>query len=492
MKFSLNLRLIFVILSFVSIILGGTMLIGLFCALAYHEADMARIFLPLALCFGFGGFLLLRFSRGRLKSKTIRIREGILAVALCWVFAAALGALPYLLAGSHHTFIDAFFESTACVTTTGSTLVDDLASLPKSLLFWRQFTNWIGGLGIIIFAITIIPMLGYGAANLANAEMMGRATDKIRARVKDSVRNIFLLFLTITVAEILLLAAGGTGVFDAFVLSFSSVANGGFANYHVGATTGGSLYVDVVVSVFCVIAAMSFVSYQLLLKRRIRDFFRETEIRLFIIILAVMCLFVYIILLASDVYDTAGEAARYGILQTISFMATAGYSGANVDIWPQSTHWLLIAAMIVGGCSGSTSSGVKVVRVAVMLSLIKRNFHKRLHPNAVVAVKLGDKAVPADRVSSIATFVTLFTMTVLLSCFVLSFENLDAETTLGTVMAMISNTGLVLGPGIEFNGALTVFSQFSRVYMSLLMIAGRLELFTIVLLFTPIFWRPYR
>ena len=491
MKSSLNLRLILMILSFACIIIGGTMLVGLLCSLVYQENSMTNIFWPLTLLYIAGGFLLLRFSRRKLKAQTIKVREGILAVTLCWVFSCVLGALPYLLAGSHHTFIDAFFESTACVTTTGSTLVANLAILPKSLLFYRQFTNWLGGLGIIIFAITIIPMLGFGSANLANAEMMGQTVDNMRTRVKDTGRNIFVIFLAMTVLEMLLLMADRVSLYDAFVIAFSSVANGGFSTYQMG-SEGGSLYVDVINCVFCILGAISFVSYQLLLKRRVRDFFKEAEIRWFLIFLGVICALVFIILLASGVYGSVADTARYGIMQTVSYVATSGYSGVNVDIWPQSAHWLLIIGMIVGGCSGSTSSGIKIVRAAVVVSLIKRNFYKRLHPNAVVAVKLGDRPVPADRVSSIATYVILFAIVVLVSCFALSFENLDGETTLGTVIAMISNTGLILGPGIKIGAAFTNFSQFSLLYMSILMIAGRLELFTVALLFSPAFWRPYR
>ncbi|MDR3363600.1 MAG: hypothetical protein LBS91_01425 [Clostridiales Family XIII bacterium] len=492
MKFSLNIRLVFLILSMVSVILGGTMLIGLAVSLVYREPGMTRIFLTLLIVFVAAGLAGMRLSRHNLKAQAIKIREGILAVTLCWVFAAALGALPYLLAGSHHSFIDAFFESTACITTTGSTLIENLADLPKSLLFWRQFTNWIGGLGIIIFAITIIPMLGFGAANLASAETTGQTVERIRSRMSDMARGISILFVVLTGAEIMLLLAGGTGLYDAFVLSFGSLGNGGFANYHADLLSEDSMYIEAVIAIFCIVASMSFVSYQLLLKRRVGDFFKETEIRMFLGMAAVFAVLIFFILAVSKTYDSAAEAARHGVFQTLSFITTAGYKSADFDAWPRVTHWLLLIVMVVGGCSGSTSGGVKVVRAAVALSLIRRNIYKRLHPNAVVAVKLGDKAVPADRVSSIATFMILYVLVTLFSCVVLSLENLDAETTLGTVVAMLSNTGLVIGPGLGYGDAFTVFSQFSRVYMSLLMIAGRLELFTIVLLFSPAFWRPYR
>ena len=489
MKSSLNIRLILVILSVVSLILSCSMLIGLIISLIYAEKNMTNIFLLLLLVFAGAGCIVFRISRKGIKSETIKIRDGIVAVTLCWVFAAVLGTLPYLMAGTHNSFIDAFFESTACITTTGATLIDNFAELPKSLLFWRQLTSWFGGIGIVIFAITIIPLFGFGSANLASAESTIQTLEKIQSRATDTVRTIVLFFLVLTGAEVLLLLAGGIGVFDAFVLTFSSMGNGGFASYQADALLQSSLYVEVIIGVFCVIAALSFVSYQLLLKGRIRDFFKEFEIRTYLIMIGIVCALVFIILYSANVYETAGDTVRYGVYQTISFVTTAGYSVTDTNVWPQATHWLLMAVMIVGGCSGSTSGGIRVVRAAVAFSAIRRMLYRKLHPNAVLAVRLGDRVVPEERVTSIMTFMIVYALIVMLSCFVLSFDNIDGETTLSAVIAMISNTGLVLGPGIGFGEPLTVFSQFSRLYMSVLMIAGRLELFTIVLLFTPVFWR---
>ena len=465
------------------------MLVGLVCALIFSEPLMARVFLTLMLVLIAVGYFMFRFSRKPMEKQTLKIREGILTVALCWIFACLLGGLPYLLSGTHATFIDAFFEATSCLTTTGATLFENLGEVQKSLLFWRQFTNWLGGLGIIIFAISIIPMLGFGAANLASAETTGQSIEKIRSRMSDVAKSILLFFFVLTAACILLLKLGGVGTYDSFIIAFGCLGNGGFANYSVGGLLGGNLFIEIVIIVFCIAASLSFVSYQLLLKRRFKEFFKEFEIRTFLIMLFVIIAIIFVILLVSGVYDSPLEALRNGLFQAVAFVTTSGYSSADYNAWPQATHWIMMISMIVGGCSGSTSGGIKIVRAAVALSMIKRNIYKRLHPNAVVAIKLGDKAVPADRVSSIATFFVLYFVIVFGSGVVLAFENLDVETTMSTVIAMISNTGLVMGPDISANGSFEIFSQFSRVYMSVLMIAGRLEIFTIVLLFSPTFWR---
>jgi trk system potassium uptake protein TrkH len=469
------------------------MLVGLVVWLVYEEPDRSRIFSALTLVFAGAGLIVFRLSRRKLKAQTLRIREGILSVTLCWVFAAVLCSFPYLLSGAHHSFIDAFFESTSCITTTSATLFEDLSLLPKSLLFWRQLTNWLGGLGIIIFAITVIPMLGFGAANLAGAESPVQSLENLQSRMTDTARYICLFFFTLTIVEILLLVAGGKKVYDAFLLSFASMGTGGFGNYQTEGLLEGDIYTEVIIGVFCLLSVLSFVSYRVLLKGRIRDFFKEIEIRLFLTMFAVVCVLVCIILIAYGTYEGGFvETVRNGIFQTISFTTTAGYSATDFDLWPKATHWILLAVMIVGGCSGSTSGGIKVVRAAVAFSLIRRNIHQRLHPNAVITVRLGDRTVSPERVSSISTFVILYVLITLFSCFMLAFDNLDAESTLGAVIAMLSNTGLIIGPGLGVSDSFVVFSQFSRFYMSILMIAGRLELLTIVLLFSPAFWRPYR
>ncbi|MDR3305352.1 MAG: TrkH family potassium uptake protein [Clostridiales Family XIII bacterium] len=487
---NLNLRLVLHILGIISILIGGTMLVGLAVALIYRETGTAEIFAVLMAALVAAGSLLRRCTRSA--RPIIKIREGVLVVALCWIFAAALGTLPYLISGAHTSFIDAFFEAMACLTTTGSTLLENVTELPHALLFWRQFNTWLGGMGILILAISIMPMLGYGAANLASAETSGQSVDKIRARMTDTAKSVYLLYFVFTAAEVLLLLAGGAGLFDAFILAFGCMGNGGFANYDVTAMLGGSLYIEMIIVVFCVLASFSFVSFQHLIKRRVRDFFKEVEIRLYLILLGVFIGLIFAVLLLTGTYDSPAEAIRYGIFQSVSFITTAGYAGVDFDVWPQITHWMLLIVMVIGGCSGSTSGGIKVVRAAVALSLVKRNIYKKLHPNAVVAVKIGDKTVPADRVSSIATFIILYIVIVMFSCVLLSLENLDAETTLGTVIAMLSNTGLVLGGGVGYQESFQVFAPASRLFMTVLMLVGRLEIFTILLLFIPAFWRPYR
>ncbi|MDR1816276.1 MAG: hypothetical protein LBR00_06385 [Clostridiales Family XIII bacterium] len=491
---NLNLKLIWNILGIVMVIIGGTMLSGLVVALLYGEPRMTRIFLITMIVYMLLGYAL--YKKTKQPKQMIKTREGILSVFLCWVFAALLGTVPYMLSGAHETFIDAFFESMSCLTTTGSTLLTGVTELQHSLLFWRQFTTWMGGMGILIFAISILPMFGYGAANLASAETVGQNIEKVRARMTDTAKSVYLLYIALTVACIVLLRLGGTGLFDAFLLAFACLGNGGFGNYDIVQLTGdaisGAVYTQVIIIVFCILASFSFVNYQHLLKRRVREFFRDAETRLYLGFLIVVSALVVAALVASGIYQTLGDALRYGVFQAVGFLTTAGYAGADFDAWPQVTHWLMFIVMIVGGCSGSTSGGIKVIRAAVVFSLIKRNFYKRLHPSAVVPVRVGDKPIPSDRVNSIATFLMLYAMIVFIACTILSLEGLRVETTLGTVIAMLSNTGLVFGPEIGFADALQIFSPGSRFLMTILMLIGRLEIFTVLLLCTPAFWRPYK
>jgi len=436
------------------------------------------------------GVLLYRFTRGA--SRTLKTREGILTVALCWIFAALFGTLPYLLAGVHTSFIDAFFESTSTLTTTGASLLDLNSALSHSFLFWRQFTTWLGGMGILVFAISILPMFGYGAASLASAETVGQNVEKISARVTDAAKSVYLIYIVFTVLQIVLLLLGGLGLFDSFILAFSCLANGGFSGLDIAALTKGSggLYIQILIIIFCVLASLNFANYRKLFSGRAREFFKDAETRTFLLFLGIVSAAVVAVIFVSNPAVPFGETVVNGIFQSSSFVTTAGYKGWNYAAWQGAAHWILIIAMLVGGCSGSTSGGIKIVRVLIAVSVIKRNFYKKIHPNAVVVVKVGDNAVSGDRVWGIATFFLVYAGVALISCVVLSVDGLDPGATLSTVIAGLSNTGLIIGQGAA--RAIATLSPFSRLLFSFLMLVGRLEIFTIFLLFTPAFWRPYR
>ena len=481
-----NLKIIIRMMGAVSVIIGGAMTPALLVSLALGERHLTSVFgaiiVPLVII-GLPIFLFVRNAQGN-----IRVRDGLLLVAISWLFVCLLGALPYVVSGVMPSYADAFFESVSGFTTTGVTLIDDLSKIPRSLLFWRSLSNWIGGIGILIFAI--LPALGVGSVNIINAEGGGNALERIRARMSDNAKHIYLIYVALTAIEFfLLLASRKMDAFEAFIHSFGSMGNAGLSTTGCSIMEFQSIYVEAVIAVFCILASMNFLSFKLLFQKRIRDFFREAEIRIFLMILISTITLIVLTLWAKGTYGTIGESIRQGFFQTVAFVTTSGYTVADYSIWPVFCKCLLFAVIFIGGCSASTSGGMKIVRFAVIVSLIRRNIYKRLHPNAVVAIKLGDNAISSDKVSNITVFVLVYFFLFGLSAILMSLDGQSAGTTASAAISALSNAGLGFGD-VSYGMSYQVFSTGGRLLLSAIMLIGRLELYTIILLFTPNFWRP--
>lgn len=487
---NLNIKLIVKVIGVISIIIGIAMLPCIGISLVYAEYDMTAVFGGLAAGLLLLGLLVYLPSRG--VRSNIRIREGLLIVAVCWLLISVLGALPYVVSGEMDSFVDAFFESVSSFTTTSATLISSFSDVPASLLFWRSLDTWLGGMGIIIFAISILPALGIGTFNLANAESSSGSTyDKIKSRMSDAAKSAYLFYLFLTIIEFLLLFAGEMNAYDAMIHTFGSMANGAVSNYDAGIMHFDSLYVEIVVSFFCILSSLNFISYKLLIQRRLKDFFKEAEIRYFFAILGVVMLVTVLVLWIQGGYSGFFSALRDSFSQVVAFVTTAGFNTANYSTWPIFCKALMFGVLFIGGCSASTSGGIKIHRFAVIVGLIRRNIYKRLHPNAVVAVKVGNKPISSDSVSNITVFVMVFVITFSVGSLLLSLDGESASTTASAVLACLSNAGLGFGE-IGFGQGFEVFSAGGRLLLSLLMLIGRLELFTIILLLTPNFWRPNR
>jgi trk system potassium uptake protein TrkH len=487
---NLNIRLVTKIIGVISIIIGTAMLPCIVVSLVYAEYDMTAVFGGLAAGLLSVGLLVYLPSRG--VRSNIRIREGLLIVAVCWLLISTLGALPYVVSGEMDSFIDAFFESVSSFTTTSATLIPSFSDLPSSLLFWRSLSTWLGGMGIIIFAISILPALGIGTFNLANAESSSVILyDKIKNRMSDAAKSAYLLYLSLTIIEFLLLFVSEMDAFDAIVHTFGSMANGAVSNYDAGIMHFDSLYVEIIVSFFCILSSLNFISYKLLIQRRFKDFFKEAEIRYFFVILGTVMLVTVLVLWIQGDYGGFFSTLRGSFSQIIAFITTAGFATVDYSAWPIFCKALMFGVLFIGGCSASTSGGIKIHRFAVVMGLIRRNIYKRLHPNAVVAVKVGNKPISSDSVSNITVFVMVFVLTFGVGSLLLSLDGERASTTASAVLACLSNAGLGFGE-IGFGQGFEVFSTGGRALLSLLMLVGRLELFTIILLLTPNFWRPDR
>ncbi|MGI6752201.1 MAG: TrkH family potassium uptake protein [Anaerovoracaceae bacterium] len=473
----------------VHIVLGFAMLPSFIIAVLGREYRAAVVFAALILLLLGVGYPVMK--KASPKSPNLKIRDGVLIVALSWILASLLGTLPYLLTGAIDNFAKAFFESTSGFTTTGATILTDLEGLPMSLIFWRSLSQWLGGMGILVFAISILPALGIGGQKIARAETPGPVLDKLTPKMTDSAKILYIIYFSFTLSAFLLLLLGGMNPFDAIIQSLGSVATGGLSNHAEGIAYFDNFYVEMVLSSFTILSSINFTLYYTLIQGNWKDFIGNWELRTFLLILFLSVILIGSNLVASDVVSTPFEAFRLSLFQASSAMSTTGHFSTDFNLWPPFSKMLLLILMSIGACSASTGGGLKVIRFMVLFSLIRRGFQKRLHPRAVIPVKFHGKVIPQEVVSSIAAFFHLYLFLFILSLLVLSFENLDLLSTFSAVIATMNNCGTGLGL-VGPSGSFAVFSDFSSIYLCFLMLAGRLELFTMILLFSPSFWNPDR
>lgn len=480
----INYRAIAKILGVIILILGISMIIPWLYAEITGDANAAtgfRICTPATLAAGALISFLIKGPRAKFRS-----REGYIVVAFCWIIASLVGAFPYYLSGFADNFIDAFFESTSGFTTTGCTTIDN-AFLTKSLMLWKAISNWLGGMGILVFVISILPALGINGQMIARAEAPGPVLEKMTVRMSDSAKILYLTYFTFSILEfILLMLSGKMPVFDAVITTMGSISTGGLLVHPEGIAFYDSVYIEIVISVFCILASLNFVLYHYLVTRKGSYFIKDIELRAHLTIIAVSVILCTASLMAIN-DDSFGSGLRDSFFQVVSMSTTAGYTRSPDIIWPSLCQIVLLALMLIGGCAASTAGSIKVVRILVMLKLIWRGCFKRIHPRSVVAVKLGDNAVPAPVVSGITVFILTYMMILLVASFLLSLQGLDMETTITTALGMLSNTGTAFTEA-SLIGSYAMFHPALKLFLSALMIIGRLELFTIIVLFTSNFW----
>lgn len=482
---TLNYQVIVKILGILILIVGISMLPALLCAYIYGESDNFRALLIsffIAVPLGGGVALLVRSAQVR-----FRTREGYIVVALCWLIASLIGTLPYYFSDFTGSFIDGFFESVSGFTTTGCTAIDyDI--MPKSLLMWKAISHWLGGMGILVLVISILPALGVNGQTIVRAEAPGPVFEKMTVRMSDSAKILYVTYLSLTMLEFLLLCFSSSMTpFDALINTLGSISTGGLFAHVDGVAYYNSVYVEIVISVFTILASINFMLYHYAITRKWRYILEDVELKAFFrIIICSTVLCTAALYLFGD-YPGLGKALRDSFFQVVSICTTSGYASADYTLWPTVCQMILFTLIFIGGCAASTSGSIKVIRVLVVLKLVWRGFYKRIHPRSVVVVRVGDKALPAPIVSSITVFVLIYIGLFLFSCLVLSLQNLDLETTVGTAAAMLSNTGIAFGQA-GATGNYSLFSAPLRLYLSLLMIVGRLEMFPIIILFTRSFW----
>ena len=480
----MNYAIVFRLLGYVLIIEGALLLLPAAASLVYGEWMVLGVFLLTAAVSAGIGYALHTIKP---RSKVFYMREGFAATSLCWVFISVMGAVPFVLTGCIPNPVDALFETVSGFTTTGASILPAVEGLPNGILFWRSFTHWVGGMGVLVFVMAILPMGGDGhGMHMLRAEMPGPAVGKLVSRMSDTAKILYGIYLVMTVIEIVLLLAGGMPLFDACIHSFGSAGTGGFSSRNLSVGAYNNPYFEIVIGIFMLLFGINFNLYYFLLVRRFRDVFRSEELWAYVLIVATAVAAITLDIV--HMYESVGTSLRHAFFQVSSIITTTGYATVDFNTWPTFSKAILVALMFIGGCAGSTAGGIKVARVVILQKVSVSEMRRMLHPNAVPAIQFEGKPLNERSIRGVHLFLAVYLMVFVASCLLVSLEQLDLVTTFTAVAACINN----VGPGLEIVGPMGNFSSFSpwsKLLLSFDMLVGRLEIFPMLLLFAPSIWK---
>ncbi len=479
----MNYRVVAYILGWVLNIEAAFMLFPFLVSLIYGEHDKGMAFVWVMLGAAAVGTLMVIKKP---KDTNFYLKEGFVTVALSWIMMSAVGALPFVINGDIPRFVDAFFETVSGFTTTGASILSDVEALARCSMFWRCFTHWIGGMGVLVFLLAIVPMAGGTHMNLMKAESPGPSVGKIVPKVKNNAIFLYSIYIVMTIVMVIFLVAGNMSLYDSLCTAFGTAGTGGFGLYN-DSFMSQSPYIQWVVTVFMILFGVNFGVYFLLATGKLKDAFKHEEARTYFAIIFVAAAIMYIDL--RDVIAGAGNALRHIFFQIGSIMTTTGFASMDFDQWPETSKTVLVLLMFIGACAGSTGGGIKVVRIIILFKTFVKEIVSFLHPRSVKKVKSEGKVVEHEilRATNVyfATFMFMFVGSILL----ISLEGKDMVTNFTAVAATINN----IGPGLSMVGPTQnfgFFSDFSKLVLSFDMLAGRLELFPLLLLFCPSVWKP--
>lgn len=448
----------------------------------YREEDAVFFAVSALICL-VTGFVITRFKP---KNKSMYAREGFIIVALSWFLLSIFGALPFVMSGAIPSYIDALFETASGFTTTGATTLGDVESLSKCINFWRTFTHWIGGMGVLVFMMAVVPLADGRNMYLMKAESPGPTVGKLVPRIKSTAKILYGMYLVLSVVEFLFLLAGRMSVYDALTTTFGTAGTGGFGIYN-DSLASFSPYIQIVVTVFMIAFGVNFTFYYLLiLGKRWREAFQMSEVRAYlgVILVAVTCITINI----RDMFDSLGEALRHVTFQVGSIITTTGFSTVDFDQWPEFSKTILLLLMFIGACAGSTGGGMKVSRMIIWAKTFLKELKVMIHPRNVYKISVDGRKVEHEVVRSVNVFLVAYLIVFAASVLLISLDGFDFVTNFSAVAATINN----IGPGLKDVGPMANFSLFTPVSKLVLifdMIAGRLELFPILLLFSPSTWK---
>ncbi len=478
---------VFNIISVLMLVIAGFMLVPLGIAFFNGEPVCANAFLQTILIVITIG-IILNFITGKFKGNHFSARDGFLMVTASWVIASVAGALPFFLAGTIPSYTDAFFETMSGFTTTGASILTEIQTLPKSILFWRSLTHWLGGMGFVVLTVAIMPLLGIGGVKMVSAESPGPTMDKISPKITHMAKMLWIIYLGLTILETILLLFGGMSLFDSLTHAFGTLATGGFSPKNASVGHYNSAYIDIVITVFMVLAGINFGLYYRAIIGKLTGVKKNTELKVYLAIFVIATILTAIPLIGK-VYTNLAESLRYSSFQVASILTTTGFATANFDIWPAFSKYILFALMFIGGCSGSTGGGIKVIRIVTLFKQAITEMKLLANPRGVFSTRMNGVTVRKDFIYTILGFVFLYIMLLLITTAVVSTApgGYDLETSFSTAMVTLGN----IGPGFSLVGPTmnyAFFPDYIKWFLSFAMMVGRLEIYTVLILFTPYFW----
>ena len=493
----LNYKIIFHFFGLLLLFNGGFVLIASLISLIYKDGVTLQLFSAGIVTLVIGALVML-FTRRH--QKEMNKREGYIVVTFGWIIMALAGTLPYIFTGSISSFTDAFFETMSGFTTTGASILDDIEAVPKGVLFWRSLTHWIGGMGIIVLAIAILPLLGIGGMQLFAAEAPGPSADKLHPRITDTAKRLWLIYFGYTAAETILLQVAGMSFFDAINHALCTLSTGGFSTKNASiAYWNNQPIIQYIIIIFMFLAGTNFVLSYFAFKGKIQKIIHDEEFKLyfkFIVVLTVIasCVIYFRADIAAStinhpmVWGEAESAFRHGLFQVLSIITTTGFVTADFTMWTPFLVVLFFGLMFLGGSAGSTSGGVKVVRHLILIKNGFLEFKRTLHPNAIVPVRYNKRSISGDIVFNVLAFFILYMLSFIIGALGFSMMEIDFQSAIGLAASSLGNVGPALGDFGPVNNYANL-PNIGKWWCSFLMLIGRLELFTVLILFTPFFWR---
>ena len=478
----MNYAIVLRLLSYILLTEGALLLLPAVASLCYGEWFVMGVFLFTAALSALAGAL---FHRVKAKSQIFYMREGFVTTALCWLLISVVGAVPFVLTGCIPNPVDALFETVSGFTTTGASILPAVADLPKGILFWRSFTHWVGGMGVLVFLLSLLPLTGGSHVNLMKAESPGPQVDKLVPKVQSTAKILYGIYLALTVIEFIFLLFGRMSVFDAMLTAFGTAGTGGFSNRAASIGAYGSPAVEMITAVFMVLFGINFNVYFFLLIRHFKEAFACEEMRVYLGVIAASTLAV-----AGNIFHLYGnvwQSLRYSFFQVASIITTTGYATTDFNMWPTFSKAVLVLLMFFGACAGSTGGGIKISRIIIMCKTAKQDLMRVLHPHAVTTVRFEGKPLDDKTVFGVRTYMNLYLIIFVLSTMVVAINQFDLVTTFTAVASCLNN----IGPGLELVGPMVSFADFSpliKLVLSFDMLVGRLEIFPMLVLFAPSTW----